>query len=202
MEGKRLKQETIIPARGGGALLAAKGDLVQIIDPKGQQVADLIAFCQDNPAEYFSPAHTCSCLTAVTLKVGDHLFSNHRNPLMKIVEDTVGRHDLIVPCCDPERYQRDFGLPDHPSCLVNLVQGLKQIGISQEVHGELAWNVFMNNRLTPEGRIVTEEPPHGPGSYILLEVLRELVIAISACPQDLTPCNAFNPTEIQVKVFS
>ena len=33
---------------------------------------------------------------------------------MKILRDDVGRHDLIVPCCDPERYSIDYDAPITP----------------------------------------------------------------------------------------
>jgi uncharacterized protein YcgI (DUF1989 family) len=148
-----------------------------------------------------SPAHTCSCLVKLVPEVGDEIFSNHRTPLLRVLADDVGSHDLVVPCCDPERYGRDFGLEDHPSCLGALEGGLRAFGSSWPVRGELAWNVFMNNRLEDGGRIVTHEPPHGAGSAIDLLALVDLVVCLAACPQDLTACNAFHPTDMALRVW-
>lgn len=189
-----------VPAREARAVQARAGQIIQIEDVEGQQVGDLIAYRSDRPDEYMSPAHTCSCLVKLVPEVGDAIYSNHRTPLMRIVRDDVGTHDLVVPCCDPERYMRDYDLPHHPSCLESLRAGLADFGSPWPVRGELAWNVFMNNRLE-DGRIVTYEPEHGPGSIIELEALVDLVVCLVACPQDLSPCNAFNPTDMAIRVL-
>lgn len=192
-------EEVAIPAREARVVEVRVGETLEIADPEGQQVGDLVAYRPDHPDEFFSPGHTCSCLTKLVPEPGDELFSNHRTPLMRIARDDVGRHDLVVPCCDPERYERDFGAAGHPSCLSALAAALADHGSRWPVRGELAWNVFMNNRLE-DGRIVTYEPEHGPGSAIELEVLRDLVVAVAACPQDLTPCNAFRPSPLLLRV--
>ena len=189
-----------VPSGEARAVRAAAGQVIQIEDLEGQQVGDLVAYRADDPTEYLSPAHTCSCLVKLVPVVGDDLYSNHRTPLMRILRDDVGTHDLVVPCCDPERYSRDYGLPDHPSCLVGLRQGLADFGSDWTVQGELAWNVFMNNKLE-DGRIVTYEPGHGAGATIELEALVDLVVCLVACPQDLSPCNAFNPTDMAIRVL-
>ncbi len=189
-----------VPARTARAVSVKAGQVIQIEDLEGQQVGDLVAYRPDAPEEYLSPSHTCSCLVKLVPVVGDELYSNHRTPLMRILRDDVGTHDLVVPCCDPERYGRDYGQPDHPSCLVSLKAGLAEFGSDWPVRGELAWNVFMNNKLE-DGRIVTYEPEHGAGATIELEALTDLVVCLVACPQDLSPCNAFNPTDMAIRVL-
>jgi len=199
--GFELREEVLIPAGKARAIRVRKGEVLQVIDVRGQQVADLMAWVLERPEEHLSPAHTISCLAHLVPGEGEEVFSNHRRPLMRILHDTVGRHDLVVPCCDPERYERDFGLKDHGSCLASIRESLRNSGETWEPRGELAWNVFMNNVLQPDGSIVTEEPPHGPGSYLELEVLEDLGVVASSCPQDLTPCNAFHVTEMAFRVF-
>ncbi len=161
--------------------------------PRGQQVGDLIAYRLSDPSEVFSAGHTVSALAKLVPEVGDELFSNHRRPLLRILHDDVGSHDLIVPCCDPERYARDYGVHSHGSCLASLEAAVAASGHAWPVRGETAWNVFMNNR-HEDGRIVTHEPPHPAGATIDLAVLDDLLVALSACPQDLSPCNAYAPT--------
>ena len=58
----------------------------------------------------------------------------------------------------------------------------------------------MNNK-HEDGRIVTYEPEHGAGASIDLDVLEDLVVALSACPQDLSPCNAYDPTPMAIRVW-
>jgi len=200
--GFKLKEEVLAPPMHGCAFRVAKGERFQVVDPKGQQVGDMVAYKADDPGEYFSPAHTITQNWSVNLKVGDVLASNRRNNLMKILEDTVGYHDIVVPCCDPETYVTRYGIHDHRSCLVNIQEGLETIGLGGwEVHGAQAWNVFMKNQIEPDGRMVYLEPTHGPNSYMTLEALEDLVVALSACPQDQTPTNGPECTEMLVRIW-
>lgn len=176
------------------------GQLLDLIDLEGHQVADLVAWRLVDPGEYLSPAHTVSCNASIRLRVGDQLFSNRRTPLFTIERDDVGHHDLVVPCCDPQRYERDFGLTDHRHCLGNLEQARDLLGLDVELHAEWAWNVFMHNRVTEDGAVVTDRALHEAGSTISLRAEEDLVVLVSACPQDLTPCNDFRPTSMLLRV--
>ena len=196
-----LVAEVEVPAREARTAEVKKGQVLQIVDLEGQQVGDLMAYRPEDPGEYLSPAHTLSCLVKLMPEVGDDLFSNLRTPLMRITRDDVGTHDMIVPCCDPQRYARDYDQPDHPSCLGSLEKALADFGSDFSAPGESAWNVFMNNK-HEDGRIVTYEPEHGAGAAIDLDVLEDLVVVLSACPQDLSPCNAYNPTPMAIRVWT
>lgn len=191
-------QEIVVPAKEGRGLYMKAGQLLDIVDIEGQQVGDLVAWRRDDPREYMSPTHTVSCNTSILLKTGWRLFSNHRNPVFTILRDDVERHDIIVPCCDYERYANDYKLYDHPHCLGNLIQARDLLGETLPIQGEWAWNVFMHNRVTPEGKVVTDPATHGAGATITLRAEMDLVVLLSACPQDLTPCNAFNPTPMKL----
>ncbi len=202
MPGFRFKEEVLAPAMHGCAFRVSKGDRFQIIDVKGQQVGDFIAFKADDRSEYFSPTHTVTQNWSIALKPGSVLASNKRNNLMTIIDDTVGYHDIIVPCCDTETYITRYGIHDHRSCLENMKEGLAAIGLADwEPHGENAWNVFMNTRIEPDGKMVYLQSTHGPGSTITIEALEDLVCALSACPQDQTPINGPECTEMLVRIW-
>ena len=192
--------EIAVPAREGRGVTVHAGQLLDIVDVEGQQAADLVAWRRADPREYMSPAHTVSCNASIRLGAGSQVFTNHRNPIFTIVRDDVGKHDLLVPCCDPERYSRDFGRAGHRSCLRNLQEARDQLGRTFDIHGEQAWNIFMHNRITPEGKVVTDPASHPAGSTITLCAEMDVVALLSACPQDLTPCNAFNPTSMKILV--
>ncbi len=200
MTEPELVQDVLVPAREARVVAVRPGQTLEIVDVEGKQVGDLVAYRAADPDEFLSPAHTCSCLTKLVPEVGDELYSNRRRPLFRVLRDDVGTHDFVVPCCDPERYARDYGLDDHPSCLTALQAALDEFGSAWRVRGELAANIFMNNRLE-DGRIVTYEPEQGPGATLALEVLDDLVVALVACPQDLTPCNAFDPSPMALRVW-
>jgi uncharacterized protein len=199
-DGLKLDREVLIPANEARAIRVRAGEVVQIIDVLGQQVSDVMVWRLDDPTEYLSPSHTVSCLAHLVPVPGEALYSNHRRPLLRVRVDTVGNHDLVVPCCDPERYRNDFGV-EHVSCLSAIEDGMELAGETWVPRAELAWNCFMNNSVTSDGRIVTAAGPHVAGDYIELDVLVDLGMVASSCPQDLTPCNGFNITPMAFRVF-
>ncbi len=202
MNGFELRDEVVAPPKGGCGFEVNEGERIQLVDPQGQQVGDFVAYVKDDPGEYFSPAHTLTQNWNIGLKKGFVLASNRRNNLMEVVEDQVGYHDILVPCCDPETYITRYGMYDHRNCLDNLQEALEGIGHGNiQVHGEQAWNVFMKNDIEEDGTINYLEPTHEPGSYITLEALDDLVCALSACPQDQTPTNGPACTEMEVRVW-
>jgi uncharacterized protein len=193
-------REIVVPAREGRGVIVRAGEFLDIVDLEGQQVGDLVAWRRSDPQEYMSPTHTVSCNASIRLGAGAQLFTNRRNPIFTILRDDVGRHDIIVPCCDPERYARDFGRHDHRSCLRNLEEARDLLGESFAIRGEQAWNVFMHNRVTAEGKVVTDQATHPAQATITLRAEMEVVALLSACPQDLTACNAFHPTPMKLVV--
>jgi len=40
-----------------------------------------------------------------------------------------------------------------------------------------------------------------PGDYVLLRATTDLVCLSSACPDDIDPANAWEPTEVHVRVY-
>ncbi len=202
MSAEKPLAEIFVPARQGRGVFVGRGQLLDIIAVEGKQVGDLVAWNRAAPDEYMSPAHTVSCNASIRLKVGGRLFTNRRNPIFTILRDDVGKHDLIVPCCDPARFARDFGDPHHDNCLANLRQARDLLGLDYDIRGDLAWNVFMHNRVTEDGAVVTDMAQHPAGATITLRAEMDCVALLSACPQDLTPCNAFKPTPMKMVLRS
>ncbi len=76
------------------------GQFIQITDVAGKQVADFVAFNATNRAEHLSVAATRTVGSSIMLQLGMDLVSNRRNPMFELVEDTVGRHDILLALCD------------------------------------------------------------------------------------------------------
>lgn len=201
MDGWAIAEEYLAPPSRGVAFRARAGDRLEIVDVRGQQVGDLVAFRADDPGEYLSPAHTVTQNWSIALRRGSVLASNRRNDLLRVLEDTVGYHDIVVPCCDAEAYLRRYGMRDHRSCKGNIEEAFRALGVDLPVRGETAWNIFMKTEIRPDGTVVYLPPEHGPGSHIVLEVLADLIVGLSACPQDQTPTNGYHCTEMLARVW-
>jgi len=127
------------------------------------------------------------------------LFSTRATKLMTIVDDMVGVHDLIAGSCSEGTNRLRYGVRGTPNCRSNFEQALAPHGIPlREV--PYSFNVFMNVPVTPEKTEIIE-PVSNPGDYIDLRAERDLLVAISNCPQERNPCNGFNPTPLEVVVY-
>lgn len=186
---------------GDGIAVELKtGQLLQISTVQGKQVADFVAFNVDDPAEFLSTAMTRAKNNSIMLQQGMKLYSNRRNPLLELVEDTVGRHDLLFPACDPRRYKDDYGLDDHPSCRVALTTALAQYGIRfDQIPDPINW--FMNVAIVQRGEMEIRESLAERNDYVLLNALNDVVVAISACPQDQNVTNGGTPTDILIRQY-
>lgn len=189
----------ILPGEAGLVTLDT-GQCLDIVDVDGKQVADLVAFSAARPEmEWLSPTHTRSSLGRVRLQRGDMLVTNLRLPILTLVHDDVGVHDMSSAMCDHERYRLDYGLPDHPSCRQAMAAVLSSFGISAHRIPDPV-NVFQNTTIRPDGVIETNEPMSRTGDRVSFLALTDSVLVVSACPQDQTPCNAWNPSPIAIRV--
>ena len=82
-----------IAPRSGTAFLLKRGQRLAVIDPRGEQVADLLAFNRDNLGEVLSSGRTLDYASKIYLTAGDPLYSNRSNVMLDIVEDDV-EHDV------------------------------------------------------------------------------------------------------------
>jgi uncharacterized protein YcgI (DUF1989 family) len=176
------------------------GEIVQISTLEGKQVADFVAVALSDPREVSSTAHTRAVNNSIMLSQGMGIYSNMRNKMLDLVEDTVGRHDILFAACDPKRYSVDFGIEDHASCRVALAGAMQPFGISYEtVPDPVNW--FMNVAIQQRGELELRESLAERNDYVLLEAAMDIAIGVSACPQDQNDINGGTPTDILVRVF-
>lgn len=196
----KMRTQMRIPARQGRAFHLAQGEYLRLIDVEGRQVADFLAYVAGDPGEWLSPSHTRAGLGRLFPTVGQTLLSNRRRPLLTLVADSVGRHDTLYPPCDAVRYSRDFGVAGHANCETNLRTALAAAGIALQWVPDV-FNFFMNTVYTAEGGLEIAAPLSGPGDHVLLAAAADLIVAVSACPQDLNACNGFAPSDLHVEIY-
>jgi uncharacterized protein YcgI (DUF1989 family) len=152
------------------------------------------------------------------------MVSQKRAPMVKLVEDTsVGVHDTLIAACDRWRYS-ELGVNGyHENCTDNFWDALHalatlgSIGVEEKealesLPGKLGgrvpdpFNLFMNIPITQEGEgakrgVSFEEPKTKPGDYVVLEAQRDVVVVMSACPQDVLTINGKNPVDAHFEVL-
>ena len=94
----------------------------------------------------------------------------------------------------------DYGVKDHRSCKVNCLEALAGFNVHPPVMPEV-FNIFQNSGPDADGNLSVEEPLSKAGDYVILRALEDLLVACSACPQDLNACNGFNPSDLMLEVY-
>jgi len=185
----RMAERIHIPAREGTAVRMASGDRVRVIDPQGGQVADVFAFNADDLSEYHSAEHTrVSCERLFPLP-GQAFVTQRRRPILTLeADDSPGIHDMLCAACDPDRY-RLLDAPGHASCRDNLERAMAGLGFP---HVEIPQpiNLFMHIPVGEDSTISFQPAQTRPGDSVTLRAELDLILAVSACPQDIVGINA------------
>ena len=184
----------LIPACSGKRIDVKQGQTITVVDVEGGQVVDFFAEVAGNPAEFLSPGVTIDCNESLRLRVGDTIYTNLYRPMMKVVSDDVGEHDLLHPCCRPEMYNFFYHNGDgHPNCLDNINGAL---GEKHPIISPI--NLFMYTKINSDGTISVEAPLSKAGDKIVLEALMDITLGIAACSVSESKCNSGKCSPIQV----
>jgi aminomethyltransferase len=181
------------------------GEYIQVIDVAGRQCSDFLAFNArqlDRGVERGLDATTTRTLMGAaypTPGLFSKFFDAEMQPLVEVIRDTVGRHDTFNLACTA-KYYADMGYPGHANCTDNFNAALRSYGVAPR-RGWPAINFFYNTRFNGQNVLVLDEPWSRPGDYVLLRALTDLVCASSACPDDIDPANAWNPSDIHVRIY-
>ncbi|MBP6701305.1 MAG: DUF1989 domain-containing protein [Halioglobus sp.] len=182
------------------------GQAVRILDLEGNQAADTLFYCADNPLERYSAVDTMREQGNIYLTTGSQLRSNENRVMLEIVADTCGRHDTLGGACASEsntvRYDlekrcmhscRDswmLAVAEHPE------YGIGKRDITHNI------NFFMNVPVTEDGALSFADGISAPGKYVELMAVVDVIMLISNCPQLNNPCNGYNPTPVEVLVWA
>lgn len=190
---------TEIPPRSGTAFRLRKGAVLRVLDPQGRQVGDLLAFNADDVREAISNGRTFDYEETVRLTQGNILWSNRSNPMLRIVADTVGRHDFLLTPCSEATFRHFY--PEHPvhrGCFGNLAEALAPHGIEPD-DIPTAFNVFMNVPVDGRsGKLEVLPPLSKPGDYLEVEAQMDLVIGLTACSAFASNGGTFKPIHYEV----
>lgn len=189
-------EKYIIEPQGGIRIEAPKGQSITIKDIEGGQVADFFAEIAGTHNEYLSPSVTLDCNESLHIGVGTILYSNLYHPMFEVIYDDVERHDLLFPSCSKAMY--DFFYQngaEHPNCLDNINRAL---GTSRNIIQPV--NFFMNTRIEQNGKIVIDKPLSKAGDKVVLRVLEDCVLGISACSVSESDTNSGRCTAIEISI--
>lgn len=199
-------QDLRIKAARASAYFVRAGEFIQVIDVSGRQCTDFQAFSARKVDKGLDLALDATVTRTLlgrsypTPGLPSKAFDRDFEPLVEIVQDTVGRHDAFATACN-SRYYDDMGYPGHVNCTDNFNHALAPYGIAPRKGWE-ALNYFYNTNVDHHNQLYLDEPWSRPGDYVLMRALTDLVCVSSSCPDDIDAANAWNPTDIHVRTYA
>lgn len=201
-----MRDEIRVPRCTARAYRVKAGEYVQIIDVEGRQCSDFMAVREDRLAQgverFIDTSVTRTMVGGAYPGPGlfDKYFDQDMQPLLMVVQDTVGRHDTFALACTARGYE-ERGFPGHDNCSDNISGAYAPFGIEPRA----AWpaiNLFFNSWILPtDNRLRSEEAWSMPGDYVVMRALTDLICVSTACPDDIDPINGWNPTDIHVRIY-
>ncbi|MEL7097734.1 MAG: DUF1989 domain-containing protein [Pseudomonadota bacterium] len=183
-----------------------RGETVQIIDIHGQQCSDFQALrlrgLDAGREDGIDSTSTRSMVRRAFPGPGllDKFYDADMKPLLRVMQDTCGRHDTLGLACTARGYE-ERGFPGHLNCSDNISNALAP----HSVRPRRAWpaiNFFWNTWLDDHHHIMTEEAFSRPGDYVAMQALDDMLCVTTACPDDVDPINGWNPTDIHVRIYN
>ena len=207
LNGKRslglavVASHVIAPMTGWAGAVKA-GQFLRVTDPRGKQAADFWCFNAADPHEHLSAMHTRVWVNKLCPVPGESFHSNHRRPILQMIADTCGVHDLLTAPCDEHRY-RLYGIQgEHASCAGNLRQAVSPFFDAKSLYVPQPFNMFMYCPVGADGSVINGPNPSKPGDHVILKAWIDCIIAISACPQEFNNAAGWYPTEITVDILA
>lgn len=184
----------------------AEGQYIQVLDVAGRQCSDFVALDRralDRGVELDLDQTVTRTLNGSAYPAPglfSKFFDRHMQPMLEVVQDTVGRHDSFALAC-AARYYETHGYFGHDNCSDNLSRVLAPHGV-QARNGWPAINFFFNTGIDAHQQLTLDEPWSRPGDYVLLRAMNDLLCGSTSCPDDIDPANGWNPTDIHVRIYS
>ena len=152
-----------------------------------------------------APSTRCASSATSTSASARRCVASSGRILLEIVADTVGRHDTLGGACATESNTVRYALEKKTmhACRDSWLLAVgehPEVGLTKR---DIAHNInfFMNVPVTEDGGLNFADGVSGPGKYVEMRAAMDVWVLISNCPQLNNPCNAYNPTPIEVLIF-
>lgn len=195
-----LQEVTVDPGKPWGHLLKA-GQRVRFIDLCGKQAVDFLCYDAVDSTDRYNAANTIKMQSNIYLGAGSVLWSDRGNRMMRIEQDTCGRHDTVAGCCSSEMNVVRYHKPGPANCRDTFERALGEFGLTRDdIVSNVNW--FMRVPVGADGSMAISEGISRPGDYVDLVAERDVICVASNCAQIFNNSNGFEPTPIRVVVYA
>ncbi len=195
-----MSEDIIVKPGEAKALRLPKGTVLGIRDLEGHQSCEILAFVADDLSEYLDCSVTMEIIGRLFPTEKSKFYSNRYEPLLTLVEDTVGSHDLLQPATSADSRRLFLGEDGSRkgtrewsvAALTHL--GLKPPHIPRPAH------LFRSTVVDDEGNFAMMETPSKPGHGVVLSVERPIILVVAVSDDEISPITGCNPTPIRLEI--
>ena len=204
LDPKHAVYRHVIPAGEPWIYELRRGQYFRILDLGGNQAVDTLFYNAHDYADRYSAQDTIRAQRNLYLTTCTRLISTAGNTLLTIVADTCGRHDTLGGACAQESNMVRYAIEKRHmhACRNSFLKAITEWDhgmTKRDITANI--NFFMNVPVTPEGGLTFEDGISEPGKYVEMRAEMDVLVLISNCPQLNNPCNAYNPTPVEVIVW-
>ena len=198
---RRILQSSVIQPGGDWSGIVRRGQTLRLVDLEGTQAVDFLCYNAADPSERYNAADTMKINGSLFIDKGTLLYSDMGNVLFRVVDDTCGHHDTIGGCCSRESNRVRYGVEEGPNCRDNFLRALGRHGLGKK---DIVANInfFMYVPIGLDAKMAIVDGLSKPGDHVDLQAEMDVLAVLSNCPQINNPANGYNPTPIEVIVYT
>src|SRR5215831_14460742 len=99
LQPERILRSTVVQPGGDWSGIVNRGQVLRLVDLEGTQAVDFLCYNAADPSERYNAADTMKINGSLFIEKGTRLYSDMGNVLLRVIDDTCGRHDTIGGCC-------------------------------------------------------------------------------------------------------
>jgi hypothetical protein len=192
---------TLASAGSVGFEIAA-GECLKLVQPEGEQVADLISFNRADRRELLSMLASRAVNLSWKFTAPHVLYSNLTRPMWQIERDDTAENYCGGGYCSEHMNIVRYGeaARGKPNCQANLEAAVRGYGMDRwSFNVDACFNVFMTVAYDADGKWEIRPPKGKPGDAMVLRALMPQIVAISNCPILFNACNNFRLKPLTVE---
>jgi uncharacterized protein YcgI (DUF1989 family) len=201
MSARRIVSELTLAPGTGQAIEVSAGQILRIAQTAGGQCADFNCFNLHDYKEYMHCGRTRT-VHGFNPTTGSFLWSAppRERAMMYILDDTVGRNDVLFPRCSAYLYESAYGFDAHTNCHDIQAEAQREYGLTpDDVHD--SFNLFMYTHVTEDGRAHITRQDSKAGDYVDLLALMDVLAIPNVCGADIMRTSNFSLKPLQIMVF-
>ena len=201
MSAREIISEWVMQPGTGKAIELLAGQILRIEQVEGLQCVDFNCFNLHDYKEFMHCGRTRT-VHGFNPSKGAFMWSAppRERALLYILEDTVGRNDVLFPRCSAYVYESGYGFDAHTNCHDIQAEAQREYGLTpDDVHD--SFNLFMCTEVTMDGRATITRQESKAGDYVDLLALVDVLAVPNVCGADVMRTSNFALKPIRLTVF-